>query len=204
MILLRTAAAAAFVLLVAAGSPGAAQSVTDTALRDVVLGRPDAPVAVVEYSSLGCSHCAAFHATVLPRLKTNYIDTGKVRWTVRDFPLGQMPLAGAVTARCAGPNGYLPLLDTLFRTQESWMSSADPIVSLERLARQAGIDKKRFDDCLDDRKLVDGIIARAREVEKIVSGTPTFLVDGERVVGMTPYEEFAAILDRHLASARSK
>ena len=141
---------------------------------------------------------------MLPRLKTNYIETGKVRWTVRDFPLGQLALAGAVVARCVGPDGYLALLDGLFRTQESWMTNDDPIGALEKIARQAGLDKNRFDACLADRRLIDGLIARAREVEKTVSGTPTFLINGERVVGMLPYEDFAAILERHLKTARSK
>ena len=201
---IRATAAAAALLLLAALSPSAAQSVTEINLSDAALGRPNAPVPVIEYSSLGCSHCAAFHATVLPRLKTNYIDTCKVRWTVRDFPLGQLALAGAVVARCAGPQGYLALLDALFHTQESWMTNADPIGALEKVARQAGLDKKRFDACLDDRKLVDGLVTRAREVEKTVSGTPTFLINGERVVGMMPYEDFAAVLERHLKTAQSK
>lgn len=201
---LRAVAATAALLFVAALSPGDAQSIAEMNLGDAALGRADAPVSVIEYSSLGCPHCATFHATVLPRLKTSYIDTGKVRWTVRDFPLGQLALAGAVVARCAGPDGYLALLERLFRAQEAWMTNADPIAALEKIARQAGVDKKQFDACLADRKLIDGLIARAREVEQTVSGTPTFLVDGERVVGMMPYEEFAAILERHLEAPRSK
>ena len=201
MTLSRAATTTVF-LFIAALTPGSAQSVSN--LSEAPLGRPDAPVSVIEYSSLGCGHCAAFHASVLPRIKRDYVDAGKVRWTIRDFPLGQLPLAGAMIARCAGPDAYPALLDVLFRTQDAWMSDAAPIAALERIARQAGLDKKRFDACLDDKKLIEGLISRAREVEKIVSGTPTFLINGERVVGMMPYEEFAAVLERHLKAAPPK
>ncbi|MDQ2083579.1 DsbA family protein [Xanthobacteraceae bacterium Astr-EGSB] len=175
-------------------------------LPDAAFGRDGAPVTVVEYSSLGCSHCAAFHAEVLPRIKQAYVDTGKVRWVVRDFPLGQLPLAGAVVARCAGPNGYLALIDILFRTQERWMLEKDPIGELERLVRQSGMGKERFNACLADRALIDGVMNHAQAVQKakLVSATPTFMIDDEQVVGMTSFEEFAKTLDRHLAAAPPK
>lgn len=175
-------------------------------LPDAALGRDGAPVTVVEYSSLGCSHCAAFHAEVLPRIKQTYVDTGKVRWIVRDFPLGQLPLAGAVVARCAGPTGYLALIDILFRTQERWMVEKNPIGELERLVRQSGIGKERFDACLADRALIDGIMNHAQAVqkEKLVNATPTFMIGDERIVGMTSFEEFAKVIDRHLAAAPPK
>jgi protein-disulfide isomerase len=187
--------------LVALAAPGAAQPVPS--LPEAAVGRDDAPVTVVEYSSLGCSHCAAFHAEVLPQLKTRYVDTGKVRWVARDFPLGQLQLAGAVAARCAGPQGYLSLMEVLFRTQERWMTSADPIGELEKMMRQTGVGKARFDACLQDRALIEGIMAHAQEVQKskLVTATPTFVVNGERIVGMTAVEDFAAIIDRHLKSA---
>lgn len=193
-----------FAFVVAVASPVAAQPAPT--LPEAVIGRADAPVTVIEYSSLGCSHCATFHAEVLPQLKTRYIDTGKVRWVVRDFPLGQLQLAGAVAARCAGPAGYLPLIDVMFRTQERWMTSADPVGELEKMVRQTGIGKARFDACLQDRTLIDGVMAHAQEVQKskLVSATPTFVVNGERVVGMTPVEEFSAVIERHLKSAPRK
>lgn len=197
----RFAAPLAALAVFAAVVPCAAQP--KQALPDATIGRPDAPVTVIEYSSLGCSHCATFHATVLPRIKTDYIDTGKVRWIVRDFPLGQLPLAGAVTARCAGPSGYLGLIEVLFRTQDSWMDSKDPLAALEKTARQAGIGKQRFDACLADKALIDGIMDRAQEVQKskTVTATPTFLVGDERVVGLMPFEEFSKIIDKHLKAA---
>jgi protein-disulfide isomerase len=170
---------------------------------EAALGRADAPVTVIEYSSLGCNHCATFHADVLPRLKSDYVDSGKVRWIFRDFPLGQLPLAGALAARCAGPAAYPGLMDILFRSQETWMVSADPIAGLEKTVRQAGIGKERLNACLDDQKMMDAILGRAQELQrtKVVTATPTFLVNGERVVGMNPYENFAAIIDRHLSGA---
>lgn len=192
---------AVLLLLSALDSPGIAQPAPR--LPDVSIGRDDAPVTVIEYSSLGCSHCAAFHAEVLPELKARYVDTGKVRWVTRDYPLGQLPLAGAVAARCAGPTGYLALMDIMFRTQERWMVAADPVGELEKLLRQTGIGKARFDACLADRNLIDGIMAHAQELQKakLVTATPTFMVNGERIVGMTPVGEFAAAIDRHLKTA---
>jgi protein-disulfide isomerase len=195
--------AAFLALIMAVVSPCAAQPAP--LLPDVPAGRDDAPVTVIEYSSLGCSHCATFHAEVLPKLKARYVETGKVRWITRDFPIGQLPLAGAVAARCAGPGAYLALVDLLFRAQERWMTDSDPIGELEKLVRQAGIGKARFDACLADRTLIDGIMAHAQEVQKskLVTATPTFIVNGERVVGMTPVDEFAAVIDRHLATVPS-
>jgi protein-disulfide isomerase len=199
-----TAALRAFALFAAlavTSLPCAAQP--KPLLPDIAIGRADAVLTVVEYSSLGCSHCAAFHAEVLPRLKEAYVDTGKVRWVTRDFPLGQVALAGAVVARCAGPSAYLALMDILFRTQERWMTAKDPITELERLVRQSGIGKERFDACLADRTLIDGVMNHAQAVQKakLVNATPTFMVGEERVVGMISFDEFSKVIDRQLAAA---
>lgn len=191
-------------LIVATAAPAWAQQ--KPALPDVALGRPDAPLTVIEYSSLGCGHCAAFHADVLPQIRKRYIDTGKVRWIMRDFPLNQLALAGAVTARCAGPGAHVAVMESLFRTQETWMTGADPIAALERTARQAGVAKARFDACLSDNALIAGILDHAQNLSKskTVTATPTFLVGEERVVGMRPFDEMAVILDRHLKAAPAK
>ena len=200
--------AAAFCLAVLAGHPASvsAQAANEksTDLVDAVIGRADAPVTIIEYSSLGCPHCADVHSLVLPRVKKQYIDTGKVRWIVRDFPLGQLALAGAVIARCAGPEGHLPFLEVLFKTQDSWMTGKDPIVSLEKMAKQAGIDKARFESCFEDDALIEKVIARARDVQQKdgVSATPTFFINGEKVVGSLPFEEFSKVIERHLKSTK--
>ncbi|MFD2181693.1 DsbA family protein [Rhodoplanes azumiensis] len=192
-------------VLVAGGSRLAAEPAAAPAdrLLESTQGRPDAKVTVEEYSSLGCPHCSDFHLQILPRIKAQYIDAGKVRWIVRDFPLGQLPLAGAVVARCAGPGGYLELLEVLFRAQEQWMDAQDPIGSLETIAQKAGIQRPQFESCLMDDALIKRILDRARDAQKAhkVSATPTFIVNGEKVVGLMSFDEFARILDRHLAKA---
>lgn len=143
---------------------------------------------------------------MLPRIKAQYIDTGKVRWVVRDFPLGQLPLAGAVVARCAGPDHYLALLETLFKSQAQWMAGKDPIGNLELIARQAGIGQARFDACLKDDALINSIMNKAQDAQKrhAVSATPTFIINGEKVEGAIPFEEFAATLDRHEKKAAGR
>ncbi|MBE0532224.1 MAG: DsbA family protein [Rhodospirillales bacterium] len=195
-------AALAFALTVAFAHPSAADAepAAPSALPDAVLGKADAPVTVIEYSSLGCPHCADFHAQVMPDIKKAFIDTGKVRWIVRDFPLGQLPLAGAVVARCAGPDGYLGLIEVLFRTQESWMGSKDPLGELEKLARVAGIDRHRFNACLDDQALIAAVIGRLREGRDKygIDGTPSFIVNGEKMVGFVPLATMRTVLERHI------
>lgn len=173
---------------------------TSSPLADAVLGASDAPVTVIEYSSLGCSHCAAFHARVLPDIRKRFIDTGQVRWIIRDFPLSRLPLAGAVTARCGGPAVYPRLIEVLFQTQDSWMRSRDPVGELEKMARTAGIDRDRFNACLDDEALIAAILEGATEAEKTqaINATPTFLVGGEKIVGYVPFATMRAVLERHL------
>jgi protein-disulfide isomerase len=162
-----------------------------------VLGRADAPVTVIEYSSLGCPHCADFHFEVLPRIKEMYIDNGKVRWIVRDFPLGMLALAGAVVAHCAGPDRYLPTLGILFRSQESWMRSADPLEELRLLSRMAGMSNRQFEACIRDDSLIGKIESQARTAQKErgIEGTPTFFVNGEAIVGAVPFETFKKFID---------
>jgi len=169
-------------------------------LDDAVLGAADAPVTVIEYSSLGCGHCASFHDEVMPDIVKMFIATGQVRWIVRDFPLARLPLAGAVIARCQGPAAYPRLIEVLFRTQDTWMRSEDPLGELEKLARTAGIDRKRFDTCLDDQRLIAAIMERTREAQEKygITGTPSFIVNGETLVGAVPFDVMRAVLERHI------
>lgn len=136
----------------------------------------------------------------MPDIVRTFIDTGQVRWIVRDFPLAQLPLVGAVIARCGGPAAYPRLIEVLFRTQDAWMRSKDPLGELERLARTAGIDRDRFDACLDDQRLIGAIIERTREAQDRygISGTPSFIVNGEVIVGAVPFAVMRAILERHI------
>lgn len=180
--------------------PAQAQSIdAAAALSDRVLGDPNAPVTIYDYSSMTCPHCAHFHTTILPELKTKYIDTGKVKLVFRDFPFDRHALTAAALARCAAPERYYPLLDILFKQQPQWSRAADPTAALSQIAKFAGLSQATIDACLADKQLADGIIKSRMDAEKIykVDSTPAFIVnDGKaKISGAQPVEEFAKIID---------
>ena len=165
-------------------------------LGDVVLGSPDAKVTIVEYASLTCSHCATFHGEVFPALKTKYIDTGKVRYTLREFPLDSLSAAGFVLSRCGGNDKYYAIAGMLFGSQKAWLVEK-PLEPLQQLMAQAGFSKEKFESCLTDQKLLDGIIATRDQAAKLfnIDSTPTFFINGERLVGGQPLSVFEEKID---------
>ena len=160
--LLGTAAATAYL---ATSLPAFAQNVaaSDLAvpgpLGDVALGPENAKVTIVEYASLTCSHCANFHKTTWPELKKRYIDTGKVRFVLREFPLDPLATAGFMLARCDGNDKYYPITDLLFEQQRNWAFTDKPLDALRGLMRQAGFSQEKFEACLKDQKLSDAVNA---------------------------------------------
>lgn len=155
-------------------------------LPDVALGPADAKVTVVEYASMTCGHCARFHTQVFPELKKKYIDTGKIRFIMREFPLDNLAAAASMLARCAGGDKAYPLVDTFFAKQADWaFKDGDPVPRLFEIAKQAGFTQESFDKCLTDQKLLDQVQAvRSRASEKFgVTSTPTFFVNGKRLAG---------------------
>jgi protein-disulfide isomerase len=155
-------------------------------LPDLVLGKDDAPITVVEYASMTCGHCANFHKKVFPPLKEKYIDTGKVRLVFREFPLDNLAAGASMLARCAGGDKTFPLISALFHTQESWaFVRGDPRPELFKVAKQAGFTQESFDKCLSDQKLLDDIAAvRTRASDLFgVNSTPTFFVNGKKLEG---------------------
>jgi protein-disulfide isomerase len=163
----------------------AAKSEKGYATGDMVIGKADAPVTVVEYASLTCPHCAAFHAEELPKIKSEFIDTGKARLVFREFPLDGFALRGAMVARCAGPDRYFALLDVLFKQQMLWSRPAkdakEPLAELQKIARLAGIGEQAFQACVNDQALADEIVARRQEGDKTyqIKSTPGFVVNGK-------------------------
>lgn len=151
---------------------------------DVVLGSDKAPVTIIEYASLTCPHCAHFSDTTFPVLKQRYIDTGKVRFIFREFPLDQLAAAGFMLARAAGKDKYMAIVETLFAKQSEWVVR-EPLQPLESISKQFGFTSKSFNKTLTDQKLLDDIEAvRNRAVEKFgVNSTPTFFVNGKKLVG---------------------
>ncbi|MCB8820323.1 DsbA family protein [Microvirga rosea] len=197
--LLGTAAAAAFV---ATSLPAFAQnvSVQDLAVQgplgDVVLGSADAKVTIVEYASLTCSHCGHFHQETWPELKKRYIDTGKVRFTLREFPLDPLATAGFMLARCDGNDKYYPITDLLFEQQKNWAFVDKPLDALRQIMKQAGFSQEKFDTCLRDQKLYDAVNAvKNRAIEQFkVDSTPTFFINGERHPGSLSIDELEKII----------
>jgi protein-disulfide isomerase len=159
-------------------------------LGDMALGDEKAPCTIIEYASMTCPHCADFHATTFPELKKRYIDTGKVRFIFREFPLDQLALAAFLLARCAGPEKYFPMIDTLFQQQKEWVVSK-PLPPLLAIAKQAGMSEQQFNDCLQDKKLIDGIEeVRLRAMKLNVQSTPSFFVQGKPLRGNNSIQEF--------------
>ncbi|GEP02421.1 DsbA family protein [Methylobacterium oxalidis] len=168
-------------------------------LGDVWLGPKDAKVTIIEYASMTCSHCAAFHRLTWPALKERYIDTGKVRFTLREFPLDPLATAAFMLARCDGDAKYYPITDLLFDQQQNWafvQKPQSPVDALEGLLRQAGINKEKFEACLKDQKLYAGVNAvkqRGLDVFKVDS-TPTFFINGERYKGEMTIEGMEKVI----------
>src|SRR5439155_14274061 len=129
------------------------QTVLQISKDDRVLGNPDAPITIVEYASMTCSHCAHFANEVLPEIKKEWIDTGKAKLVLRDFPLDEPALRAAMVARCAPPDKFYPLADTFFSQQEQWVTARDYRAALEELAKLAGIGDKQFKTCIEEKKL---------------------------------------------------
>ncbi|WP_112663345.1 DsbA family protein [Microvirga flavescens] len=175
-------------------------SVADLAVQgplgDVVLGPENAKVTIIEYASLTCSHCANFHATTYPELKKRYIDTGKVRFVLREFPLDPLATAGFMLARCDGDAKYYPVSDMLFDQQKNWAFTDKPLDALRQLLRQAGFSQEKFDACLRDQKLYDAVNAvKNRGIETFkVDSTPTFFINGQRQAGSMSIDELEKII----------
>jgi protein-disulfide isomerase len=172
-------------------------------LPDFSVGSADAKVTIVEYASMTCPHCAKFHKDVYPGLKLKYIDTGKVRFIFRDFPLNPRAFGGSMLARCTGGDKGVALLETLFDKQADWaFVEANPQQALFDVVKQAGFTQESFEKCLTDQKLFEQLTAmqrRAADVHKVAS-TPTFFVNGKRIVGPT-LEDFDKLIEPMLGMA---
>lgn len=170
-------------------------------LGDMTMGDPDAPVTIIDYASLTCSHCASFEVNTMPLLKEHYIETGKVYYILRDFPFDPIATAGFMLAHCAGPERYFGFIGVLFRQQQTWAFTQTPMEDLKVLARQGGFSEESFDACMKDQKIFDHIKHNALRGTKTfgVRSTPTFFINGEKVEGAVPWSEFEPLIQKALA-----
>ena len=180
------------------GSGGTSVVVT---AKDRTLGNPKAPIVMVEYASLTCSHCARFGTDVFPKLQKKYIDTGKVYYIYRDFPLDRIALQAAALAQCVSKDGYFHFLDLLFRNQDKWAFVQDPNAGLVSMARQAGLGEEQANACMANQDELNRISKAAEDgqAKYSISGTPTFVVDGTVKSGEFSWEAVQAFLDPKLA-----
>jgi len=183
-------------LIADAAAQGA--SATDVAkpvsLPDMALGPATATVTITEYASMTCPHCADFNEKVFPKIKSEYIDTNKVRYVFREFPLDIKAAAGSMLARCIAKDDagkYFAVIDMLFRQQNDWVVK-NTTETLTRIGKQAGLSQQQVEDCLKDQALLDKIAADQKYAADVlkVNSTPSFFINGELIKGDTRFEEF--------------
>lgn len=187
-------------------TPAAAENGMELLATDMVLGDPKAPVTLIEYASVTCPHCAAFHEQIMPGIKEKYIETGQVKLIFREFPTApaNYSLMGSVLARCAaeksGSPAYFLITDALFRTQHEWIKE-NPKAELVKIVGQAGMDEAALDQCLQRKELVEIVNSNAKSGmdEYNVTGTPSFILNGTKMTYKSK-EEF----EQQIADAIAK
>ena len=198
-------AAAALALAALPGfGPGSAWAQATPEVAEMTIGKDDAPVTLVEYAMFTCPHCAAFNQEVLPQIKANYIDTGKVKLVFREVYFNKPSLWAAMIARCAPSERYFGIADLLFKRQMDWAASTDEnemVGKLMSIGRQAGMTNDQMNACLNDRAMAEALVASYQKhaADDGVDATPMFLINGVKVDNM-PYEELAKKLDEALGA----
>jgi protein-disulfide isomerase len=172
----------------------AADVAKPVSLPDMALGPKDAPVTVTEYASMTCPHCAAFNEKVFPQIKSEYIDSNKIRYVFREFPLDIKAAAGSMLARCIAKDDagkYFAVIDMLFRQQNDWVLK-NTTETLMRIGKQAGLSQQAVEDCLKDQALLDKIVADQKYASDVlkVNSTPTFFINGDKITGDTSFDVF--------------
>jgi protein-disulfide isomerase len=188
-----------FRLIADAMAQSAADVSKPVSLPDMALGPANAKVTITEFASMTCPHCAAFNAEVFPKIKAEYIDTGKIRYVFREFPLDIKAAAGSMLARCIAKDDagkYFAVIDLLFKQQLEW-AGPKTTETLTRIGKQAGLSQQQVEDCLKDQALLDKIAADQKYAAEVlkVDSTPTFFVNGEKIKGETSFEEFQKKID---------
>ncbi|QHQ36765.1 DsbA family protein [Algicella marina] len=189
--------------LAASGLPAFAQE-EERKVVEMFKGEAEAPVTVIEYASFTCPHCANFHKTVFPQIRANFIDEGKVKFVMREVYFDRFGLWAGMLARCGGEMRYFGIVDILFEKQKEWIGNGEPATVIQNLygiGRQAGLTQEDMEACLQDKAFAEALVAEYQKnaTADEVSGTPSFVVNGEKVKNMD-YEPFADLLNSKLES----
>jgi protein-disulfide isomerase len=161
-------------------------------------GNPNAPVTIIEYASLTCPHCRNYHAKVFPKVKRAYIDTGQVRYIIREFPIGHTAGKAAIITRCVPKDKYLPLVTAFLARQPEWVSQEVRPDALYKVAKSSGISRAEFDKCLSNQAIIDGLTeVKQRGRTYGVIGTPTLFINGKKAQGEVTFEEVKALIEPH-------
>lgn len=186
------------------GSVDVAKLMQPGPLEDMVLGHADAPVTIVEYASMACSHCADFTAETLPAIKQQYISTGKAKLIFRELPLEPRSTGIFMLARCVTKERYYPFIETLFGHQRQWIETKDITGYLKQTSKLAGLSEQEFKSCLANQELLNKVNAvRERALKEFgVTGTPTFFINGKKYVGSLSVAQMSAIIDSALKAAQ--
>jgi protein-disulfide isomerase len=182
--------------------PPQAELMAPGPLGERVLGKPNAPVTVIEYVSLTCPHCANFQKHLFARMKKEFIDTGKVRYIVREFPIGRTAGAAAIVNACAPEDKYFFLLNQFLTRQSEWVSQDVRPDAIYAVAKSSGMARETFDKCLSNQTIIDGLTeVKQRGRQFGVIGTPTFFINGRKAQGEVTYDEIKAMIEQAPASS---
>ncbi|MEL6768960.1 MAG: DsbA family protein [Pseudomonadota bacterium] len=171
-------------------------------MGDVILGAEDAPVTVIEYASYTCPHCAAFHRDTFPAIKEKYIDSGKVKFIMREVYFDRYGLWASMVARCGGERGFYPISEMFLKQQASWARADDVAGEIRKIGRVNGLSTQQIDACLNDEDFARALVARYQETSEAdgVRSTPSFVIDGQLTSGNMGVEDFSRLLDNALSS----
>ena len=161
------------------------------------MGNESAPIKMIEFASLTCGHCAKFHNEVFPKIKKDYIDSGKIFFTYQDFPLDKFALKASVIARCSGKDKYFSFLKVLYKKQKDWTRSQDPFKSLLKIAKLGGLKNDEIKVCVSNKSIEDGILKkRLNSTKKFeIKATPTIYINGKKYDGDLTFEAIKLKLD---------
>ena len=165
--------------------------------EEIFLGNKDAKIVVIEYASMTCIHCANFHKEVYPKIKENYIDTNKIKFIFRDFPLDKQALFGSVLARCAPREKYFDFVKLILNTQKKWIASDNTFQDkLKNIGKLAGLNENKINTCFNDEQIVDNILKSRSDAEKKynITSTPSLIINEKKYSAMS-YETFEKIIE---------